>query len=461
MLVIIIMVNRCEDVELALPGNNQDNPSVAPAGAIIWDENNVIMEDGKAIFPENSAAGVTIGRLNATDENPDDEFNYQIKSQKVDDIDVNHFIIDKDSESNYDLETNNNILDYEALAGSKSIIIAITVTDDNPDQKTSDFDIKIEITNVNEAPYWKNENGQELTNYQPSITADIEIPFESMLYWDDEDYNQNPTLISSDQKPEWLIITTTGTTAELTGTPHNVETGSFLLTISDGEFDFPVDMNFEVRSNQKPKFTSFSPNHSFRVGCNQQGDEIIEYQARDSNNNSSLFNGGDEYDLLTVGYTEEIGWLAIDISNNTSKTPNVKLRCIATPSNDDAQNGGQQLTFSITDNRVSIPQDTTYQLTMEVLENSEPEFANTDALPDTIQSDTTTVWTVEWVDADEDLIILSIENPPSWLEYDVSTGIITATPDSINNGSYEFEYTINEDNDGCFSETFPHSLTVE
>ena len=128
------MFNRCEDVKLATPGNNQDNPSVAPAGAIIWDENNVILEDGKAIFPENSASGVTIGRLNATDENPDDEFNYQIKSQKVDGTDVNHFNIDKDSESNYDLETNNNILNYEALAGSKEIIITITVTDDNPDQ---------------------------------------------------------------------------------------------------------------------------------------------------------------------------------------------------------------------------------------------------------------------------------------------------------------------------------------
>jgi hypothetical protein len=73
---IIIMFNRCEDVNLAVPGNNQDNPSVAPAGAIIWDENNVILEDGKALFPENSAAGVTIGRLNATDANPDDAFNY-------------------------------------------------------------------------------------------------------------------------------------------------------------------------------------------------------------------------------------------------------------------------------------------------------------------------------------------------------------------------------------------------
>ena len=145
------MVNGCEDVELALPGNNQDNPSVAPAGTIIWDENNVFLEDGKAIFPENSATGVTIGRLNATDENPDDEFDYEIKSQKVDGTNVNHFTIDQDSESNYDLETNNNILNYEALAGSKEIIITITVTDDNPDEKTSDFDITIEITNINES----------------------------------------------------------------------------------------------------------------------------------------------------------------------------------------------------------------------------------------------------------------------------------------------------------------------
>ena len=76
---IIIMFNRCEDVELAAPGNNQDNPSVAPAGAIIWDENNVILEDGKALFPENSAAGVTIGRLNATDKNTTEKILQDLK----------------------------------------------------------------------------------------------------------------------------------------------------------------------------------------------------------------------------------------------------------------------------------------------------------------------------------------------------------------------------------------------
>ena len=73
-LLTLLIFTGCEDVEVAAPGNNQSNESVAPLGAIIWDENNVILDDEKAKLPENSAPGITIGRLNATDANPDDEF---------------------------------------------------------------------------------------------------------------------------------------------------------------------------------------------------------------------------------------------------------------------------------------------------------------------------------------------------------------------------------------------------
>ena len=38
--------------------------------------------------------------------------------------------IEKDSDSNYDLVTNSSTIDYEALSGSKEIIVKITVTDD-------------------------------------------------------------------------------------------------------------------------------------------------------------------------------------------------------------------------------------------------------------------------------------------------------------------------------------------
>ncbi len=465
MFFVLIMFMGCEDVELATPGNNQSNESVAPVGTIIWDENNVVLDNEKATLPENSAAGITIGRLNATDDNPDDEFDFQIKSQKVDGSSVNYFTIEKDSESNYDLETNSNNIDYESLTGSKEVTITITVNDDNPDQKTSDFDVVIEIINVNEAPFWANANGVELANYQPSITSDINIPYEGTLYWDDEDDDQNPTLTVSTEKPGWLDIDITGTTATMAGTPdwnnNDIGTGSFLMTISDGEFDVPVDMNFEVRPNQRPYLQSFLPTHSFRVGCHEISDEILTYIAKDLDNYLNGFNGGNEYDLLTVDYNEDIGWLTIDISNNNTKAPNLLLRCVSTPTNDDAQSEAQQITFTITDNRESVPQDTTYNLAMTLLENHEPEFSNTDEIPNTIPSDTTTLWTVQWQDADEDLIRFTIDNPPFWISYDQSNGEVSALPTAVQAGQYELIYWIEEDNDGCYSQSFTHYLTVE
>ena len=66
-------------------------------------------------FSENSAPGITIGRLNATDANPDDEFLFEIKKRST----GSYFTIVNDG-SYYDLETSASI-DYESLAGSKDI----------------------------------------------------------------------------------------------------------------------------------------------------------------------------------------------------------------------------------------------------------------------------------------------------------------------------------------------------
>ena len=91
----IIIFSSCEEVQVTYPGNNQDNESVAPKGTIIWDLTNIIVENGKAKLPENSASQITIGRLNATDENPDDEFTYVVKSQEIDGAGVDFFTIQK------------------------------------------------------------------------------------------------------------------------------------------------------------------------------------------------------------------------------------------------------------------------------------------------------------------------------------------------------------------------------
>ena len=454
----LLIFSSCEKVEVTYPGNNQENESVAPDGAIIWDENNVEINDGKATLPENTAPGVTIGRLNATDNNPDDEFTYEKESEAIDGIDVNYFTIQKDDD-NFDLVTNGNTINYENLSGSREVKVTITVTDDNIDPKTSNFDVIVGISNVNEAPYWANSNGVEIVNYQPSINGDIEIPLTGILYWDDADDDQNPDLIVSEQKPSWLSINTTGTTASLSGTPNSVETGSFLLTITDGEFEVPVDMSYEVRPNQRPYLQSFSPNYSFRVGCKQIADEILSYNVIDPNNN--YLNYTSEYDILTVAENEEVGWLAIDINNNNTKTPNLVLRCVSTPSNDDASLGAQEIIFNINDNRNSVPEDTTYQLVITVLENHEPEFINIEAFPDTIYVGSETTWTVEWDDLDDDQIDMYIQNKPNFIEYDAATGLVTANPSIIHDGiTYEMQYMLNEGNDGCFSISYNHIFYI-
>ncbi|SVD46667.1 uncharacterized protein METZ01_LOCUS399521, partial [marine metagenome] len=160
-LLLYLFVLSCEDVELALPGNTQGLDPVAPSGAIVWaidaDENGE-----KGYLEENSASGKTIGTLNATDGNPDDVFTYSIKSQKIDNSGVNYFILTADS-GNVNLVLNNGNLNYEALTGSREIIVSITVTDDSPDNMTEDFSIKVEVINVNETPIFNNFNS--LTRY--------------------------------------------------------------------------------------------------------------------------------------------------------------------------------------------------------------------------------------------------------------------------------------------------------
>ena len=73
-----ILFNSCEDVNVALPGNTQDLDPKPPTGSIEWSVPAVGVDDeGRALLNENSAAGITIGILNATDPNPDDEVSYQ------------------------------------------------------------------------------------------------------------------------------------------------------------------------------------------------------------------------------------------------------------------------------------------------------------------------------------------------------------------------------------------------
>ena len=71
-------------------------------------------------------------------------------------------------------------------------------------------------------------------------------------------------------------------------------------------------------------------------------------------------------------------------------------------------------------------------------------------------------WDVDWIDSDDDQIDFIIDNKPSWIEYESSSGIVTANPHSASHtGVYELNYLLNESNDGCYSISYTHNLVVE
>ena len=432
------MVNRCEDVELALPGNNQDSKQVPPIGAIDWSPTISVLND-KAQLPENSASGLTLGTLNATDENPDDEFSYQIKSQSIEGSSVSYFILSSDS-GNVNLVLNTNSINYEALSGSKEIDLIIAVTDDSPEPQTSDFSFKIEVTNVNESPYFSNLNS--ITPY-----ADVEVGYEfDKVEWSDIDEGQNPTLTS--QGPGWLTISNEG---QMSGTPvvNNIGINSFTLTITDGEISVQEEVNIEVRENTAPEFsnTNLIPT-LIRVGCKNDNDDLIDINWVDPNNNSPHFAGNDIVTFSHEG-TESIEWLNFDNEENGI------LFCVRAPENGDA--GTSTINLHLEDDRPVVALSTDYSFDLTLSANDAPSFSNLGGLPDTLAVGDTLTYDIDWQDPQEDPIDFHVTESLSWLNWE-SSGDIEATPDSTHVGNHTLVFRID---DGCYDVSVNKTLTVQ
>ena len=433
-LLLYLFVLSCEDVELAYPGNNQGLDAVAPSGAIVWaidtDENGE-----KGYLEENSASGKTIGTLNATDGNPDDVFTYSIKSQKIDNSGVNYFILTADS-GNVNLVLNNGNLNYEALTGSRIITVLITVTDDSPDNMTDDFEIKVEVINVNETPIFNNFNS--LTRY-----ADEYILYEfNKIEWSDTDDGQNPTLTHNG--PSWLDITSEGL---MSGTPQASDVGNnaYTITITDGEISVTENLTIEVRENIAPQFSNSSSIQTvLRVGCWDDNQTLVDLNWYDPNNTSPYFQGTD---LVTFANEESIEWFNI--------TSDGVFLCVNAPSNSDA--GVSPVSLSLTDNRPNVPLSSVYSFDLTVTANDAPGFSNLNDFQSTISVGDTLDFDLDWQDPQEDQIVFIVTENLSWFTWDGS-GNIVAIPSSNNIGDYYLIFTIS---DGCYEVIAERTLTVQ
>jgi len=436
--IFLIIFNGCEELEITYPGNNQDLEPKPPKGSLIWaidfDETS-----GNGKLKENSASGLTIGSLSATDPNPDDEFTYEIYSQKMNDVNVNYFVINSDSGLS-NLELSNGNINFEDLSGSKQIDLIIRVTDDSLEPQTSDFSLTIEIINVNETPYFTNLSSIP-------VYADEYIDFNSNnIEWTDTDEGQNPEL--SSQGPGWLNISDEGLFQGQPST-ENIGINSFLLTITDGEINVQEELNIEVRANSAPIFTNANsiPN-SIRVGCYDDNETIYDFNWVDPNNNSVGFMGTDIVSFSHEG-SEALEWLNFDNEDNGI------LFCVRKPENEDA--GIFNVSVFLNDDRPNVPLTTEFNFDLELIANDSPEFLNLSAFPESIAAGDTLQFNLDWQDSDDDIITFGIEENLSWFDWD-NSGNITMNPNSNHTGTYEIIFSLS---DGCYAPSLSRTLTVE
>ena len=441
LIISFILFNSCEDVNVALPGNTQDLDPKPPTGDIVWAV--AVDDEGRGLLDENSAAGITIGTLNATDPNPDDEFTYAISSQTMDGTSISYFILNSDS-GYTNLELSNGSINFEALTGSKQVDVTIRVSDDSPEPQVNDFSFTIKIVNVNETPIFSNLS-------QIKRFADEYVDYESpRIEWTDTDEGDNPELTTSNL-PGWLSIDSEGNIGS-SSPPESGDVGNheFLLKITDeGGITVQEEINIEVRENLAPEFTNLgSIPSAIRVGCYDDNDRIVDLNWNDPNNSTPYFNGND-----IVAFTHQglgsVEWLNFDNDDEG------KLFCVRAPENSDA--GTIPITISLVDNRPSNPLTTEISFDLELIENDAPEFTNLGNFPNTISVGDTIYFDVEWQDPNSDAIDFSVTENYSWFIWD-NSGNITMAPRSSHINTYEIPFNIN---DGCYTSTTIKTLTVE
>ena len=440
---LLLIFSGCEEVSVTYPGNTQDLDPQPPVGGIDWAEGYEPIEDGgPGRLEENSAAGLTIGTLNAVDPNPDDEFTYSISSQMMDNTAISYFVLNSNSGVT-NLELSNGSINFEALAGSKQVDVRILVSDDSPSKENGDFTVSVKVINVNETPYFTNLN--QIPRY-----ADEYVDYDSpRIEWTDTDEGDNPSL-SVSNLPGWLSIDTEGNIGS-SAPPESNDVGNheFLLTITDTGIDVQEEINIEVRENLAPEFTNIgSIPSSIRVGCYDDNDNIVDLNWRDLNNSAPNFNGNDVVTFTHQG-TESVEWLNFDNDDNG------KLFCVRAPENSDV--GSTSITISLADDRPSVPLATEYSFELELIENDAPQFNNLGNFPETMAPGDTLLFDVEWQDPNNDVINFSVTENWDWFSWD-NSGNIVATPDSVHMGSYDIPFNIS---DGCYTFTATKTLTIE
>ena len=407
----ILMVNGCEDVELAFPGNTQERSPGEPKGSIAWAI--LYNEDNVGQLPENlQGTNTTLGSIDVVDTNPDDEIKLvTIQSQKINGNNRNLFTVMKDSLDTWKvvLLPSANI-DYETIhsqnGSSTQSEIVMEITDDSPTEEKGTLAVSVLITNVNESPTWGNTS--------IGTTADEGILYESSaITWSDVDHGGSHTL-SSDDLPGWLTLDVNN---KLTGTPSTADVNpstSFTLKLQDqGGLEITKSFTIDVRGNEAPGFSG---------SLNDTWEEEI------SDSWTITFTDGNNVDSGTLTATLsselELGFTQNGMSGTVSGVLSHSY-------------AGEDVDFEITlnDGRPGNPLETTETFTISVDSNDAPYFTNTDDIIQLIHHGCQYNYDVNWYDPDGDNVEFVGNESIGWLNVNNSSGVLSGTPAASNIGA--------------------------
>ncbi len=447
-------------------GVNKDTADITLNLTNVNDSDTVFTKESETFnYAEGTAAGVTLGKVTATDADGD-SISYSIAQEHnvyaADDVNKERPFYQVDANGNVSLTeagekafTN----DYESGRNTHTITVTATGTDGSGADTTDTIEVTLNETNIDDnAPKFEGTtDGEYSFSYDENSAADTVL---GTVKATDADKETVTYSIKSGNDNGWFaidattgVITLTAKGAEAAANDFEALANVHSLVVTATEdaglggvktTDITVKLNEQNLDDNAPKFEGTTDGeYSFSYDENSAADTVLgTVKATDA-------------DKETVTYSiksgNDNGWFAIDATTGvitlTAKGAEAaandfealaNVHSLVVTATEDAGLGGVKTT------------DITVKLSEQNLDDNAPKFEGTTDGEYSFSYDEnsaadTVLGTVKATDADKETVTYSIKsgNDNGWFAIDATTGVITLTAKGAEAAANDFEALAN------------------
>ncbi|MEK6170728.1 cadherin repeat domain-containing protein [Vibrio cholerae] len=447
-------------------GVNKDTADITLNLTNVNDSDTVFTKESETFnYAEGTAAGVTLGKVTATDADGD-SISYSIAQEHnvyaADDVNKERPFYQVDANGNVSLTeagekafTN----DYESGRNTHTITVTATGTDGSGADTTDTIEVTLNETNIDDnAPKFEGTtDGEYSFSYDENSAADTVL---GTVKATDADKETVTYSIKSGNDNGWFaidattgVITLTAKGAEAAANDFEALANVHSLVVTATEdaglggvktTDITVKLNEQNLDDNAPKFEGTTDGeYSFSYDENSAADTVLgTVKATDA-------------DKETVTYSiksgNDNGWFAIDATTGvitlTAKGAEAaandfealaNVHSLVVTATEDAGLGGVKTT------------DITVKLNEQNLDDNAPKFEGTTDGEYSFSYDEnsaadTVLGTVKATDADKETVTYSIKsgNDNGWFAIDATTGVITLTAKGAEAAANDFEALAN------------------